>query len=242
LGGAGEMSAEPGILALHGNLGSPEDWMGLGLPGLRAVDLWDHAGLGFSEFAEALAGPLAEGMERPLLAGYSLGGRLALHALALFPERWSGAVVVAAHPGLCCVEDRIARRSSDAVWAERARSLPWAEFLEGWNAQALFGGPPGEGLLARQRVLEARREAVATAFGGWSLAGQGDLRGSLRAFAGPVLWAAGERDSRYVRIAAEMAGVFPDCRLFVAPDCAHRVLEESPAALAGAVRDLFGLG
>ena len=236
------MSPGPGILALHGNLGSPADWTALGLPGLRAVDLWDHAGLGFHEFAEALAGQLSEGMARPLLAGYSLGGRLALHALALFPERWSGAVVVAAHPGLCCVEDRLARRSSDAVWAERARSLPWAEFLERWNAQPLFGGPPGEELLARQRTLEARREEVAAAFERWSLAGQEDLRTSLSSFAGPVLWAAGERDSRYVRIGTEMAGVFPDCRLFVAPDCGHRVLEQAPAALAGAVRERFGLG
>ena len=39
------------FLALHGNLGSTGDWESLGLPGLQAVDLWDHSALSYFEFA-----------------------------------------------------------------------------------------------------------------------------------------------------------------------------------------------
>ncbi len=230
------MSGAPEILALHGNLGSPGDWEALGLPGMRTVDLWDFVGLDFHGFAQALAGPLSEGMERPILAGYSLGGRLALHALALHPERWGGAVVVSAHPGLCCVEDRLARSTSDAVWAERARTWAWEAFLACWNGQALFDGV-SEALLARQRALEARREAVATAFERWSLGRQADLRPALRAFAGPVRWITGERDARFTRIGLEMAEVFSDFHLAVVPGCGHRVLEEGTAEVARAIAD-----
>jgi 2-succinyl-6-hydroxy-2,4-cyclohexadiene-1-carboxylate synthase len=219
------MSTSPAILALHGNLGSPADWDLPGLSNLHPIDLWDHVDLDFHEFAAALAGPFSRGLEKPVLAGYSLGGRLALHALAAFPDRWSGAVMVSAHPGLCCVEDRIARRSSDAIWADRARSMDWAAFLDQWNAQPLFGEVSPD-LRMRQGALEARREAIATAFETWSLGRQEDLRSRLGRFTGPVVWVTGERDLRFTRIGAEMAEVFPDFRHIVVPGAGHRVLEE----------------
>ncbi len=230
------MSGSRDILALHGNLGSPEDWSAAGLPAMRAVDLWDFAELDFHEFAAELAGPLSAGMERPTLVGYSLGGRLALHALALHPQRWGGAVVLAAHPGLRSVEERIARRRSDADWAERARTWPWGEFLADWNGQALFD-EASEALLARQHALEARREAVAAAFERWSLGRQADLRPALRAYVGPVRWITGARDGKFTRIAGEMAKVFPDFHHHIVPGRGHRLLESAPEVVPGAIAD-----
>lgn len=232
------MSAHPPILALHGNLGTTADWALPGLPDIHPIDLWDHVDLDFHDFAEALAGPLSTGFEKPILAGYSLGGRLALHALAAFPERWSGAVILSAHPGLCCVEDRLARRTSDAIWAERARTMPWEEFLDRWNAQPLFGRVSEE-LLSRQRGLEPHREAIAQAFEHWSLAGQEDLRPSLAGFGGPVLWITGEKDVRFTRIGEEMAAVFIDFRHVVVPGCGHRVLDEGETIVSREVRNRF---
>lgn len=220
------MSAPAPILALHGNLGTPDDWKLPGLPDIHTIDLWDHVDLDFHAFAAALAGPLSDGLEKPILAGYSLGGRLALHALAAFPERWSGAVIISAHPGLCCVEDRIARRSSDAIWAERARTLEWGEFLDQWNGQALFAAV-SESLRDRQRFLEPRRRAIANAFERWSLGKQDDLRRRLRRFDKPVVWISGADDPRFTRIGAEMTSVFPVFRHVVVPGVGHRVLEEA---------------
>lgn len=228
------------LLALHGNFGTAADWSRLDLPGMRTVDLWEHVRLDFGEFASALAGSISAGMDRPILAGYSLGGRLALHALARFPHRWAGAVIVSAHPGLACVEDRLARRSSDAIWAERVRTLDWAELLAWWNGQLLFG-EVSESLRSRQRSLAARREEVATAFETWSLGRQEDLRPALAGFTAPVLWITGEEDRRFTRIGAEMAEVFPDFRRLVLPTCGHRVLDEAPALAAEALRESFGL-
>lgn len=218
--------SRPPLLALHGNLGTPADWDLPGGPDIRPIDLWDHVDLDFNDFAAALAGPLSDGLEKPILAGYSLGGRLALHALAAFPDRWSGAVIVSAHPGLCCIEDRIARRSSDAIWAERARELPWSEFVDRWNAQPVFGEVSNE-LRQRQLSLESQREAIARAFEIWSLGRQDDLRNRLGRFAGPVVWITGENDARFTRLGAEMAAVFPDFRHVVVPGAGHRVLEDA---------------
>ncbi len=228
------MSASPSIVALHGNLGTTADWELPALPDIHAIDLWNHVGLDFDDFADALAGPLTAGLDRPVLAAYSLGGRLALHALAHHPDRWSAAVVISAHPGLCCVEDRIARRSSDAIWAERARTMDWQDFVDSWNAQPLFG-QVSAALEVRQAALESRREAIAAAFERWSLGRQDDLRGRLGRFAGPVVWITGEKDERFTRIGAEMAAVFPDFRHVVVPGVGHRVLEEGAEVVTGEV-------
>ena len=233
------MSTSPAILALHGNLGTSADWALPGYPDIHPIDLWDHVALDFSAFAAALAGPLSVGLGKPVLAGYSLGGRLALHALAAFPDRWGGAVIISAHPGLCCVEDRLARRTSDAIWAERARTMDWGAFLDQWNAQPLFGEISPD-LRARQATLEPRREAVATAFETWSLGRQEDLRSRLGRFTEPVLWINGERDFRFTQIGAEMAGVFPDFRHIVMPEVGHRVLEDGAEEVMRALKAIPG--
>jgi 2-succinyl-6-hydroxy-2,4-cyclohexadiene-1-carboxylate synthase len=233
------MSSSPAILALHGNLGTSADWALPGYPDIHPIDLWDHVALDFSAFAAALAGPLSVGLGKPVLAGYSLGGRLALHSLAAFPDRWGGAVIISAHPGLCCVEDRLARRTSDAIWAERARTMDWGAFLDQWTAQPLFGEVSPD-LRARQATLEPRREAVATAFETWSLGRQEDLRSRLGRFTEPVLWITGERDFRFTQIGAEMAGVFPDFRHIVMPGVGHRVLEEGAEEVMRALKAIPG--
>ena len=233
------MSSSPAILALHGNLGTSADWALPGHPYIHPIDLWDHVALDFSAFAAALAGPLSVGLGKPVLAGYSLGGRLALHSLAAFPDRWGGAVIISAHPGLCCVEDRLARRTSDAIWAERARTMEWGAFLDQWNAQPLFGEVSPD-LRARQATLEPRREANATAYETWSLGRQEDLRSRLGRFTEPVLWINGERDFRFTQIGAEMAGVFPDFRHIVMPGVGHRVLEDGAEEVMRALKSIPG--
>jgi len=205
------------ILALHGNLGSGADWERLGIPTLQALDLWEFSHLSFAEFATSISGR----DDRPVLAGYSLGGRLALHAMASFPERWRAAVILSAHPGLPCVEDRIARKISDGVWAKRALGMPWSDFLGEWNRQPVLAESSTG---TDQNTLETHRESIARAFENWSLGAQENLRPKLQKFDQPVLWISGAEDKKFTSIAEELAAVFPDFRHEVIPDCGHRVL------------------
>ena len=97
------------IWCLHGALGSYRDWDFLSedLSDVQPVDLWqDFPELELSAWAEAFCSHVQGCDQRPVLLGYSMGGRLALHALLARPTLWQSAIVVSAHPGLAAVEER----------------------------------------------------------------------------------------------------------------------------------------
>lgn len=191
------------IIALHGNVGSPTDWLPLeqAFGPLEKRCLWEPGAL---DFAEGDA-----------LLGYSLGGRLALQAAAAAPEKFRMVVVLSAHPGLTAPQERLERLEQDKKWSERAAHLPWAEFLEQWDSQDVLG--PGS---CDRLALERYRPAISEAFRAWSLGHQSDLRPALRRVSCPLHWITGEQDLKFTALAAG-AGCG---RHHVLPGAGHRLL------------------
>ena len=216
----------PPVIALHGNVGSFHDWDFLRRAEIQAIDLWEHSHRRFADFSVMLRKSTPNGS---LLLGYSMGGRLALHAMAARPEHWAGAVIISVHPGLCCLQERIERRVSDEIWARRVREMRWSDFLEKWNSQSVLGASSGG---ESQLRLESKRERIARSFENWTLGKQEDLRPALAKFRKPVLWITGQRDKQFTRLGKEMENVFPTFQQVIVPACGHRVLKEKPEALA----------
>lgn len=216
------------IIALHGNFGSTEAWGDFRVPGLVPVDLWKHANLSFPAFADWLVREYASDGRAPILMGYSMGARLVLNTMALYPDRWRGAILLSAHPGLTGLEEKEARLSNDLEWARRVREDSWENVLKTWNEQPVLADSPP---LAGTENLEVKREALASAFDNWSLGRQVDLRASLGRFVAPVLWITGETDSKFTNLGAGMSEIFSDFRHEVIPDCGHRVLNEQGALI-----------
>ena len=115
----------PAVLFLHGFMGSSADWREImaviGDQTFRiAVDLPGHgASLGLPPdtytiegATRAVIGTLEElEVVRPVLAGYSMGGRLALYLGLRYPERCAGLFLESASPGLESAGERAARRA-----------------------------------------------------------------------------------------------------------------------------------
>lgn len=235
------------IWCLHGAVGMAEDWKGLseelGRQGevVRRVDLWrylDCCPMELDEFGKAFCDEVrasGEGAGRNILVGYSMGGRLALHALLESGGEglFSGAVIVSAHPGLQGERDRIMRMAADAEWAGKALVGDWKEFLREWNAQQVLGVRSGglNGLGAR-RSLEQRRQAVARSFMDWTLGKQEDLRERFGSVEVPVLWVTGERDEKFTRLAKEFVPGLSSGRHEVVAGLGHRVPWEAPEEFA----------
>ena len=219
---------------LHGAVGLAADWRGLGQRlaakaiSSRAVDLWrflDCAPMSLPGFGAALAaeagGEVFRGNGRALL-GYSMGGRLALHALLENAHPWQAAVIVSAHPGLESEDERASRRASDAQWATRALAGNWQEFLSQWNSQDVLASSPQRDPQASNSLVTRRRE-IARSFMDWSLGNQEPLWDRLREINVPVLWIAGENDPKFLKLAERAAGLLPAAKLAIAPGCGHRV-------------------
>ena len=231
---------------LHGAVGAAADWrevsrrLAEGGIGSRALDLWrflEGDGASFPEFAAALnAEAVADrGNGRgQVLVGYSMGGRLALHALVEADHPWQAAVIVSAHPGLEDPDERSARRSHDAAWASRAFAGDWHGFLDRWHAQPVLAGSPPRGV-AEDRALALRRREIARSFVDWSLGAQAPLWDRLETINVPVLWIAGENDPKFRDLATRAAAATPGSTVAIAPGTGHRVPTDQPAWLAATI-------
>lgn len=225
---------------LHGNLGSPADWKpvmdALQADGTesRALNLWKYLECcpkSLQDMGRVLCSEIAAQDRRPFLCGYSLGGRLAMHAVLARPSLWKGAAFVSANPGLKDEAQKAARRAADAEWAVKCLSAPWEEFLKEWDDQGVFDG--GE---SRDRSsLKPWRRSISRAFIDWSVGAQADLAPLLARSPVPQLWMAGERDAKFTALARSVAG----SKAAVIPQAGHRIPLEAPERLAECLRQFI---
>ena len=238
---------------LHGAAGMAADWRGFAKTlaatgiGSRAVDLWrflECQPMSLTEFGAALnaeaSGEVFRGSSRALL-GYSLGGRLALHALLEKDHPWQAAVIISAHPGLESEPECADRRASDAGWATQALAGNWQQFLDSWNAQAVLGSTPLRDRQASSSLITRRRE-VARSFVDWSLGAQQPLWDRLGEISIPVLWVVGENDVKFRALAERAVSLIPNAHLAIAPGAGHRVPWETDAWCADQVAHFLKLG
>jgi 2-succinyl-6-hydroxy-2,4-cyclohexadiene-1-carboxylate synthase len=178
--------------------------------------------------------------ERPWLLGYSLGGRLALHALLEAPALWRGVIVVGADSGLSNETEKASRLARDRRWAERFRTEPWENLLAEWDAQAVFGGRKNS---VGPREGEFDRASVARLFDAFSKGRQDDLLPTLADLtAPPVLFLAGADDPAFGAVGESLAAACPALTYRPVPGAAHRVPWEAPAAFTRALHDFIGSG
>jgi 2-succinyl-6-hydroxy-2,4-cyclohexadiene-1-carboxylate synthase len=170
------------------------------------------------------------------LAGYSMGGRLALALALRAPERVTRLVLVSASPGLADSAERAARREADAALADRIEAIGTEAFAREWAAQPLFADQPPE-VAAAAHADRLRRSAAehAAQLRGLGTGVMPPLWERLGELAMPVVLVAGERDAKYVEIAERMRERLPAAKLVVVPGAGHAVALEAPAAVAAAL-------
>ncbi|MGJ8677314.1 MAG: alpha/beta fold hydrolase [Akkermansiaceae bacterium] len=235
------------IWALHGAVGMAEDWRAFAahpdireLAGeVRRIDLWrflDCCPMPLEKIAETLAGEICRIDPEPILLGYSMGARLALHALLGQGYHWKAAIIVSAHTGLEEEIERALRREKDAEWSARALKSGWQDFLCQWEAQSVLVGKLE---LPDRRVLKKRRASIARSFIDWSLGVQADLRPRLKEIPCPVLWITGQRDTKFTEIATRGLSQLSDGKHEIVSDCGHRVPWEKPEEFVQLCREFI---
>lgn len=171
------------------------------------------------------------------LAGYSMGGRVALAtALTLGPEVVTRLVLVGASPGIADPAEREARRRADEALADRIETLPIEEFAREWGSQPLFAGqPPRVAAAAHADRLRNTPAGLAAALRGLGTGVMEPLWERLGEIAIPVALVVGERDAKFRAIAEAMLERLPNATLTVIPGAGHAAHLEDPAAVAAAI-------
>ena len=245
---AAKGSGGPPLVLLHGFLGAPSSWDGVlaalphhgqawcpWLPGhgpaLPAPGTWDAT-------VQTLVDTLPAGA---VLAGYSLGARLALAAALRRGDELCGTLLVGGHVGLADERARAERAALDASRAAALRSGPLEAFVAEWEELPLF---------ATQRALPARQQAqqraarlahdpqaLAWGFEIAGLAQMPDLRPAVAAARQPLCFLTGVLDERFSALAASLVRV-PWVTHRQVGGAGHNLLLETPAEVARQIQAL----
>lgn len=186
---------------------------------------------------DAVLADLAGLLSAPFtLCGYSMGGRLALHAALALDERITRLVLIGASPGLDDPAEREARRAADHALAARIESSTIEEFAGEWaRTPVLAGLPEPVAAAAHADRLRNTPAGLAAALRGLGTGALPPLWDRLGELALPVSLVVGERDLKFADIARRMAGALPRAELVVVPGAGHAVHLEAPAAVAAII-------
>jgi 2-succinyl-6-hydroxy-2,4-cyclohexadiene-1-carboxylate synthase len=182
-----------------------------------------------------VASVLERSPRRFALAGYSMGGRIALHIALAAPARVSRLVLVSATAGIDDAGERALRRDADRRLAEEIEAGSIDEFVARWRAQPMFErDPPHVGVRAGVDQSRNRPDGVAAALRGIGTGEMQPLWDRLSELTMPVTVLAGTRDVKFRALGERMAELLPNAQLLAAPG-GHGLPYEDPQAVAHAI-------
>lgn len=166
--------------------------------------------------------------------GYSMGGRVALHAALSHPDRVRRLVLIGATAGIIDPDERRARRHSDERLADHIERIGVEVFLDEWLANPLFAGLTDDTALRADR-LRNTASGLATSLRSTGTGTQEPLWDRLGEIRCPTLVLVGEHDTKFTALGHRLVDGLHDATLTVVADAGHSVHLEHPAATSDAI-------
>ncbi len=166
--------------------------------------------------------------------GYSMGGRVSLHAALAHPERMRSLVLIGATAGIDDADERLARRVADERLAGHIEAVGVDTFIDEWLDGALFAGLTAQTAMRDDRCRNTAG-ALAASLRATGTGTQEPLWERLGEIDVPVLVLAGEHDTKFRAIGERLAGLLTTSTFEVITGAGHSVHLEQPEATAAAV-------
>lgn len=248
----------PPLLLLHGFTGSSQNWEPL-VPTFAEqytvvrVDLLGHGQTdaptnpqrySMHHAATALQKIMAN-LRYPSyhLLGYSMGGRLALYTAAQYADTVQTLTLESASPGLATADERAERMQRDDVLANRVEDEGISAFVDFWENIPLFSSQASVTEADRQRLRDQRLTncptGLANSLRGMGTGAQPSQWQSLPDLTMPVLLITGTLDTKFTRIADEMAEHIPNVQRAAITGAGHTVHFEQPIAYSQTVLEFL---
>ena len=201
-----------------------------------AIDLPGHGGSDeVRADLEQTTSLVASSIERSIVIGYSLGGRIALHLALGHPQLVERLVVIGATGGLDSEEERAKRRVADESLADHLEDIGVDAFLDEWLSQPMFAS-----LTADQsfRELRATNSAAGLA-SSLRLCGTGtqeSLWSRLGELTMPVLVIAGANDEKFTHLGHRLVeSIGTNASIQLIDNAGHSAQLENPTATASVI-------
>ena len=211
-------------------LGNDFYCLNIDLPGHGKTQVLENDCYSMAKTAQELINLLDELKVRPrFLAGYSMGGRLALFLTLNFPQYFDKVILESASPGLPTKEERLERVKRDEQIARKlVRSIEkddFRKFLDNWYSQPIFGNiknhPQFEQMIENRLQNNPTELTKSLRFMGTGV--QPSLWDKLQENKIPMLLLVGENDRKFIDINTRMAQVNDLCQLKIIENAAHNI-------------------
>ena len=180
-------------------------------------------------------------IDKCLLLGYSMGGRLALYMTLHFPERFEKVVLESASPGLKSEKDRSHRIQSDSHTAQNLENSNIKDFILSWYDRPLFQSLKKSPKF--DRLIEARLAnnplELAKSLRNMGTGNQPSLWAQLAQNQIPLLLLVGEYDNKFTTINTEIANLCPAATLNIIPKAGHNIHFENLDKFVEVVRQFY---
>lgn len=239
------------LYAIHGFLGSSKDWDLCSLNALKKIrgfypiDLFnqnneivsfDEWAIRFNEFILNKEMSLKE-KGFPVALGYSLGGRLLLHAIEKNPNLYSAAIFISTNLGLKSDVEKKMRLEVDKKWKDLFLTQEWNSLITKWNSQTIFKSSKKDDLMRIEK--DYSRIHLANALDIWSVARQKDFKCLVESWDIPILWICGKEDLKYSQEALNLKFFHPKSKIWIAEECGHRVPWQNQKGFINAINNFL---
>lgn len=234
------------IVLAHGFTQTARSWrtvtplLAARLPGvdIEAVDLPGHGDAPAPADGDlwASADRLIDVGGRAVYIGYSMGGRVALHAALSHPDEVTGLVLIGATAGIDDEHERRARRDADERLATRIEHIGTEAFIDEWLQTPLLASL-GTDAAMREDRLRNRAADLAASLRATGTGTQDPLWARLAEITCPTLILVGANDVKFTALGRRLADGIDDAVLRVIQGAGHSVHLEQPEHTAAAIAD-----
>jgi 2-succinyl-6-hydroxy-2,4-cyclohexadiene-1-carboxylate synthase len=173
--------------------------------------------------------------------GYSMGGRVALHAALSHPAEVERLVLIGGTAGIDDPVERAARRAADDRMASHIERFGVEWFVDEWLENPLFAGLTAETAMRDDRLLNTPAGLASSL----RLAGTGSqtpLWDRLASVTAPVLVLVGAHDDKFRSLGERLASAIPNADVAVVDGAGHSVHLEQPDATVDAITSWLAAG
>lgn len=203
-----------------------------------AVDLPGHGQAATADCADlwgAAAHLVAHGGSG-VYVGYSLGGRVCLHAALTRRDEVRALVLIGATAGIDDDGERRDRRSADETLADRIEAIGVDAFVDEWLQNPLFAGLTDDTARRTDR-LRNTAAGLAASLRTTGTGTQTPLWDRLGEIDAPTLLLVGERDPKFRALAERLHEGLPRSALRVIDGAGHSAHLEQPEATVDAIAE-----